>query len=45
MAVVWFALALQWEADGEHAHAAATFLVGLACYVSAEWLRERRIRL
>jgi len=41
MAVVWFALALQWEAESAHGHAALTFLAGLVCYMGAERIRER----
>lgn len=41
MAVVWFALSLNWMATGEPPHALITFLIGAACGVAGEWLRSR----
>lgn len=42
MATIWFALSIQWEADGEHLHAAITFFVGCLCYLFSERVRGRQ---
>ena len=40
-AVLWFALAIQWESVDEHRHAAVTASIGVACFAYAEWLDRR----
>lgn len=40
-AVLWFALAIQWEGVDEHAHAAVTAAIGICCFAYGEWLDRR----
>lgn len=41
LAVLWFALAIQWETVESHLHALATAALGIACFAYGEWLDHR----